>query len=152
MSTFNYSYTIGFPKNTKITMTQAFEALRIKCREPMKFVPVIVGCEVIEESPTYIKRSITLNTGEGVIEEVYLYTPSLVTFKSNMGTYITNILSEDANGNLYLTFTFSMPIRSVVAGSEEETAEKELVRELAAGTAEKSLRSILEMLDEGLLN
>ncbi|KDN47908.1 hypothetical protein RSAG8_03328, partial [Rhizoctonia solani AG-8 WAC10335] len=69
-----------------------------------------------------------------------------------MGTYITNVLSEDANGCLYLTFAFSMPIRSAVAGSEEEIAEKTSVRELAAGTAEKSLESILEMFGEGLLN
>ncbi|KAG8695353.1 hypothetical protein FRC11_001542 [Ceratobasidium sp. 423] len=152
MSIFNYSYTIAFPKDTKITMAQAFEALRIKCREPMKFVPVIVGCEVLEETPTYFKRKITLNTGIDVIEEGDIYAPSLVTFKGDSGTYITNILSEDVNGDLYLTFTFAMPIRSPIAGSEEEIAEKKWVRDLASGAAEKSLKSIFEMFDEGLLS
>lgn len=78
MTTINFAYTVPFPKDTKITQEQAFEALRIKCREPMKFVPVIVACEVLDETPTTMKRKATIKTGEVMVEDMELYKPSLV--------------------------------------------------------------------------
>ncbi|KAH7334708.1 hypothetical protein B0J17DRAFT_671237 [Rhizoctonia solani] len=118
----------------------------------MKFVPVITACEMFEETPMSFKRKITLNTGDTAIEEGVFYAPSLVTLRGDIGGYITNVLSEDANGSLYLTFTFAMPLHSTVTGSGEEIAEKKWVRDLATGTSEKSLKSILKMFDGGLLN
>lgn len=78
MSNMNFAYTIPFPKDTKVTQEQAFEALRIKCREPMKFVPMFVACEVLEETPTTMKRKATTTTGEVLLEDMELYKPTLV--------------------------------------------------------------------------
>lgn len=78
MAALNFAYTVPFPKDTKITQEQAFEALRIKCREPMKFVPMIVACEVLDETPTTMRRKATMKTGQVMIEDMVLYKPSLV--------------------------------------------------------------------------
>lgn len=78
MSVFNFAYTVPFPKDSKITWAQAFEGLRFKARDPLRFVPLIAACEVYEETPTYIKRKVSLKTGTEMVEDVSLHEPSLV--------------------------------------------------------------------------
>ncbi|QRW25313.1 mitogen activated protein kinase [Rhizoctonia solani] len=79
----------------------AFEALRHKAREPMAFVPVIASCEVLEENSKYIKRKVALKTGLEMTEDIDLYAPSLITFKSNTGAFVTNLISENAEGERF---------------------------------------------------
>ncbi|KAG9095649.1 hypothetical protein FS749_010037 [Ceratobasidium sp. UAMH 11750] len=153
MAVYNFAYTVPFPTDSKITKEQAFEALRIKCREPMKFVPTIVACEVLEETPTFIKRKATTKDGKVMVEDMDLYAPTLVTFKADIGSYVTNLISEDAEGNMLLTFTFSFPIPGhLKAGSEEETAWKKEVFGAAKGAVGGSLKATLEMFEAGKLN
>lgn len=78
MSTFNFAFTAPFPKGATITPAQAFEALRIKAREPARFIPAIEACEVLEETPTYLKRKATIKGKGEIVEDVYLYAPALV--------------------------------------------------------------------------
>ncbi|KAG9100970.1 hypothetical protein FRC06_003485 [Ceratobasidium sp. 370] len=153
MTLCNFAYTAPFPTDSKITKEQAFEALRIKCREPMKFIPVIVACEVLEETPTFMKRKATTSDGKVMVEDMDLYAPTLVTFKSDTGSYITNLISENAEGNMLLTFTFSFPVPGhLKAGSEEETAWKRASFEMAKGAVSGSLKTTLEMFEAGKLN
>ncbi|KAG8742317.1 hypothetical protein FRC10_001676 [Ceratobasidium sp. 414] len=153
MAFYNFAYTAPFPVDTKITQEQAFEALRVKCREPMKFVPVIVGCEVLEETPIFIKRKATMSDGKVMAEDIDLYAPTLVTFKADTGAYVTNLISENAEGNLLLTFTFSFPVPGhLKAGSEGETVWKKGVFEMAKGAVGNSLKTTLEMFEAGKLN
>ena len=78
MSIFNYAYTVPFPKDSKITWDQAFEAMRIKARAPGKFVAAIAQCDVLEETPTSLKRKVVLKSGAEMVEDVLFYKPSLV--------------------------------------------------------------------------
>ncbi|CAE6412377.1 unnamed protein product [Rhizoctonia solani] len=149
---FSYAYTVPFPKDSKISSAQAFEALRHKAREPMAFVPVIASCEVLEENTTYIKRHVALKTGVEMIEDIDLYAPSLVTFKSNTGTFITNLISENAEGERFLTFTFFVPLPGIEAGSEAEEVRRKEMAEASKGAVAQSLKVTLEMFEEGKLN
>ncbi|CEL52603.1 hypothetical protein RSOLAG1IB_05808 [Rhizoctonia solani AG-1 IB] len=150
-SFFNYAYTAPFPKDSKISSEQAFEALRHKAREPMSFVPVIASCNVLEENPKYIKRKVALKTGLEMTEDVDLYAPSLVTFKSNTGAFVTNLISENAEGERFLTFTFSMPLPGVEPGSEAEATRKKEMVEASKGAVTQSLKVTLEMFEQGKL-
>ncbi|KAG9082464.1 hypothetical protein FRC07_014195 [Ceratobasidium sp. 392] len=154
MAVYNFAYTVPFPKDTKITKEQAFEALRIKSRAPMKFVPVIVACDVLEETSTFIKRQATTKDGKVMVEDIDLYAPALVTFKSiNTGSYVTNLISEDTEGRMLLTFTFSWPVPGhIKSGSEEETEWKRSTFEAAKGAVGGSVKATLELLEEGKLN
>ncbi|CAE6418148.1 hypothetical protein ACGC1H_005110 [Rhizoctonia solani] len=153
MSTiFNYAYTVPFPKGSKISWAQAFEALRHKARAPMPFIPVIASCEVLEENAKYIKRRVALKSGVEMTEDIDLYAPSLVTFKSNTGTFVTNLISENAEGERFLTFTFSMPLPGVEAGSEAEATKKKEMEGACRGAVAQSLNVTLEMFEEGKLN
>ncbi|KAG9124630.1 hypothetical protein FRC07_010856 [Ceratobasidium sp. 392] len=153
MAVYNFAYTVPFPKDSKITKEQAFEALRIKSRAPMKFVPVIVACDVLEETSTFIKRQATMKDGKVMVEDIDLYAPALVAFKSNIGSFVTNLISETADGGLFLTFTFSFPIpEHIKSSSEEETEWKRGMFDASKGAVGGSVKVTLELLDEGKLN
>ncbi|KAF8756423.1 CMGC MAPK ERK protein kinase [Rhizoctonia solani] len=133
-------------------LPNAFEALRHKAREPMAFVPVIASCEVLEENSKYIKRKVALKTGLEMTEDIDLYAPSLITFKSNTGAFVTNLISENAEGERFLTFTFLMPLPGVEPGSEAEATRKKEMKEASKGAVAQSLKVTLEMFEEGKLN
>ncbi|CAE6475733.1 unnamed protein product [Rhizoctonia solani] len=149
---FNYAYTVPFPKDSKISWAQAFEALRHKAREPMAFVPAIASCNVLEENDKYIKRQVALKSGLEMTEDIDLYAPSLVTFKSKTGTFVTNLISENAEGERFLTFTFFMPLQGIEAGSEAEATKRKEMEEICKGAVAQSLKVTLEMFEEGKLN
>ncbi|KAF8706762.1 protein kinase superfamily, partial [Rhizoctonia solani] len=134
------------------TLPNAFEALRHKAREPMAFVPVIASCEVLEENSKYIKRKVALKTGLEMTEDIDLYAPSLITFKSNTGAFVTNLISENAEGERFLTFTFLMPLPGVEPGSEAEATRKKEMKEASKGAVAQSLKVTLDMFGEGKLN
>ncbi|KDN47909.1 hypothetical protein RSAG8_03329, partial [Rhizoctonia solani AG-8 WAC10335] len=149
---FNYAYTVSFPKDSKISWAQAFEALRHKARAPMPFIPVIASCEVLEENAEHIKRHVALKDGSEMTEDIDLYAPSLVTFKSKTGTFVTNLISENAEGERFLTFTFFMPLQGIEAGSEAEATKRKEMEEVCKGAVAQSLKVTLEMFEEGKLN
>ncbi|CAE6470924.1 unnamed protein product [Rhizoctonia solani] len=145
---FSYAYSAPFPKDSKLSWDQAFEALRHKARAPMPFVPVIASCEVLEDKPNYIKRKVALKNGSQMTEDIDLYAPSLVTFKSDTGSFITNLISENAEGERFLTFTFFMPFPGVEAGSEEEAVKRKEMEGAAKGAVLQSLKVTLEMFEK----
>jgi hypothetical protein len=78
LPTINYAYTAPFTEDSKITHEQAFKALHAKARAPVKFIPALSSNEILEETPEFIKRRATTKTGEVLVEDIYLYAPSLV--------------------------------------------------------------------------
>lgn len=88
MTTINFAYTIPFPKDSKITQEQAFNGLRIKARDPTKFVPIIVECQVLEERPDGLKRKITMKNGKVLVGDVTFHKPSLVRIDSTLLSYV----------------------------------------------------------------
>ncbi|KAG8742318.1 hypothetical protein FRC10_001677 [Ceratobasidium sp. 414] len=152
MSFHNFVYTAPFPKDTKITKAQVFEALRAKARDPAKFVPAIIGCEVLEETPTFIKRTITTRDGATIVGDTDLYAPSFVTFKGSNGAFIINSIAEDNEGHMSLTFLFSFPIpEDIKPGSEEEITKKQELYKIGKDAVDKSVVTTLEMFEAGKL-
>ncbi|KAF8708218.1 hypothetical protein RHS03_03481, partial [Rhizoctonia solani] len=150
-SVFSYTYTVSFPKDSKISLAQAFEALRYKARAPMAFV-AIASCEVLEENPKYIKRKVAMKNGMEMTEDIDLYAPSLVTFKGDSDSLITNLISENADGERFLTFTFFMPLPGIEPGSNAEVEKKKELRELVIAGVTQTLEVTLKMFEEGKLN
>jgi hexokinase len=76
-----------------------------------------------------------------------------VTFKADTGSYVTNLISETAEGSMLLTFTFSFPLpKDLTPGSEAEAAKKKEIYEMAGGAVGGSLRTMLEVFETGTLN
>ncbi|KAG8734727.1 hypothetical protein FRC11_003733 [Ceratobasidium sp. 423] len=118
----------------------------------MAFASRIASAEVLEENPKYIKRKTILKDGDEMMEDIDLYAPSLVTFKANTGLFITNLISENSDGDLFLTFTFSLPLPGIEPGSEAEVAKKKELEEGCKVPVAQTLKIMLEMFEEGKLN
>ncbi|QRV81027.1 hypothetical protein RhiJN_09042 [Ceratobasidium sp. AG-Ba] len=146
-SGFNYAYSVPFPKDCKIATEQAFEALRAKSRDPRRFISGFSSAQVLEETPRYIKRKEALaRNGLVQVEDLDLYPPTLVVFKADTGSVVTNVISKTAAGDRFLSFTFDMKEMSLVAENREEGIIK------AKATVEGSMKAISEMFDNGELN
>lgn len=48
-----------------LTKEQVFVGLKIKARDPIKFVPVIATCEVVKEDDAGLTRVVSLKPGAG---------------------------------------------------------------------------------------
>ena len=49
----------------KLTRAQVWDGLKIKARNPLRFVPVIEKCEVVEEHATGLTRVVEFKPGTG---------------------------------------------------------------------------------------
>lgn len=50
---------------TILTLAQVWEVMQLKCRKPELFVAPMSACEVLEETPTFMKRLVTFKEGMG---------------------------------------------------------------------------------------
>lgn len=66
--------------------------------------------------------------------------------------FITNLISEDSAGNLFLTFTFSWPLTDIESGSGEDLAKQKELKEMAVGAVTHSVKVTMDMFEEGKLN
>ena len=63
-----------------LTLDEVWEVMMLKCRKPELFVAPMSGSKVLEENPTFIKRSVTFKEGMGppggeVIEDLQIRKP-----------------------------------------------------------------------------
>lgn len=63
-----------------LTHPEIWRALHLKCRQPELFVASITSSAVIQETPTFMKRSVTLREGMGppggkAVEELQIRAP-----------------------------------------------------------------------------
>lgn len=93
---------------------QVWAGLLLKIRSAETFVPkVLQSTTVVSEStdpstgnPVTVREVIFCEDQRRVRETVTAYKPSRVVFVQPDGTAITNVVSEAADGELYLTYTF----------------------------------------------
>ena len=60
----------------KLTRAQVWEGIKIKAANPLKFVPVIAKCEVVEQHSEGLTRLVEFHAGKGppgTITEVVTY-------------------------------------------------------------------------------
>ena len=48
-----------------LTRAQVWQGLKIKARDPIRFVPAIASCEVVEENDAGLTRLVSLKPGSG---------------------------------------------------------------------------------------
>ena len=63
-----------------LTIDDVWEVMMLKCRKPELFVAPMSGSKVLEENPTFMKRSVTFKEGMGppggeVIEDLQIRKP-----------------------------------------------------------------------------
>ena len=93
---------------------QIWTGLRLKIRSAETFVPnAISSTTVISESidPTTgnevtVREVVFVESERKAQETVTAFAPSRVVYKQQDGSTISNVISEDMHGELYMTYTF----------------------------------------------
>jgi hypothetical protein len=105
-----------------LTRQDVWKGLVMKANNALPYVPAMKKCEVVEKGQGWLVRDILL--GEEPLREKVTFEPERrVIFERVMGNEpgrIENVLGEDAQGNLTLTFSFSLTRKGMEGNPEAE--------------------------------
>lgn len=141
----------------KLTRSQVWEGLKFKSRDPVRFVPVIQSCVVVEETAKGLTRKVHFKPGtgpQGEVTEVVTFIDGVRADFQMVGTetFISNIISTgDGESDLYLTFSFVWDMPNIQEGSDA-AKEKQAQFENGAGAAvQQSVNEIRALVQAGEL-
>jgi Domain of unknown function (DUF1857) len=140
-----------------IKKEQVWAGLLLKARSAETFIPnAIESTTVISESidpsteNTVIVREVVFRgSPEGIRETVTAYADARVDFVQPNGTYIGNIISDGANGELYLTYVFEFRHPGVSEDELRELYAKE--KGLSGKAVQETIDVVRELVKEGKL-
>ncbi|CAD6571160.1 MAG: hypothetical protein ASARMPREDX12_006485 [Alectoria sarmentosa] len=153
------TYPINPPNASPVlTLSEVWEVMQVKCRKPQIFVAPMSACEVLEETDSFMKRSVTFKEGMGppggkVIEDLDIRAPWKVDFRNlDTGAFINNTISHgNHETELYLTFYFEWPFPTIKEGSEEAKEKSNQLWEQARMTVQHTIDVAREMKTKGEL-
>ncbi|KAK4062801.1 uncharacterized protein Triagg1_9671 [Trichoderma aggressivum f. europaeum] len=158
MSTNNIAFTAPINPagaGPALTREQVWTALRLKIRSAETFVPqAIQSTTVISEStdpitgnPVTVRDIVFTADKRKVRETVTAYEPSRVEFIQPDGSSVNNIVSEGADGELYMTYTFEW--RHPDAPKEELAALLKKEKAMSKVAVEGSIAALHQLAKEG---
>jgi hypothetical protein len=136
---------------------QIWAGLLLKIRSAETFVPAAIqSTSVISESvdpitqnPVTVRQVIFREDQRKVQETVTAYEDSRVDFIQPNGSLISNVVSEGANGELYLTYIFEW--RHIGASKEELWAYYEKEKKMSIMAVEGTITVLRELAKQGKL-
>ncbi|CAG8139343.1 unnamed protein product [Penicillium salamii] len=158
MPTNNLAYTAPInPTGTSLRLhqNQIWTGLKLKIRSAETFVPNAIS------STTVLSESTDPNTGNEITvrevvfvesqrkaqETVEAFEPSRVIFKQQDGSTISNIISEDAHGELFMTYTFEWRHPDVT--DEENPALLKKEKKMSRMAVEGTIAVLRRLVDTG---
>ncbi|OKL57959.1 hypothetical protein UA08_06664 [Talaromyces atroroseus] len=140
-----------------IKREQMWAGLLLKARSAETFIPdAIESTAVISETTdpstenTVIVREVVFRgSPQKVKETVTAYADARVDFEQPSGTYIGNIISDGADGELYLTYVFELKHPGV--SEEEMRALYAKERAMSGKAVQGTIDVVRELLKEGKL-
>ena len=136
-----------------ITPEQTWKGLLLKIRSAETFVPgAIQSTRVVSESidsltgnAVTVREVLFRETQKKVLETVTAFEPARVDFDQPNGSKISNVISQGAGGELYMTYIFEWrhPGASEVELAELLEKEKKMSQAAVEGTI-KVLRQLVE--------
>jgi hypothetical protein len=113
---------VNEPGQPVLTREDVWKGLVMKANNALPYVPAMKKCEVVEKGQGWLVRDILL--GEEPLREKVTFEPERrVIFERVAGKEpgrIENTLGEDAQGNLTLTFSFSLTREGLEGNAEAE--------------------------------
>lgn len=134
---------------------QIWAGLLLKIRSAETFVPgAIQSTTVVSEStdpstgnPVTIREVVFRENQRKVTETVTAYEPSRVVFVQPDGSTINNVVSEGADGELYMTYTFEW--RHLEASKAELAALLEQEKKMSKMAVEGTIAVMKELAKNG---
>jgi Acetylaranotin biosynthesis cluster protein L/SnoaL-like domain len=124
--------------------------LEMKANNALPFVPIMQKCEVVERGDGWLTRDILLS-GVPLRERVTFEPERRVIFERIAGSEpgrIENVIGEDAQGDLTLTFSFALSKEGLAPGSEAENRHFAPMEGAYLGAVASTLGAVRRTVEE----
>jgi hypothetical protein len=115
---------VNEPGKVFLSRNDVWTGLLMKAHNALPYVPQMQKCAVVEEGNGWLVRDILLNNVP--LRERVTFEPQTRVIFDRIGGVelgrIQNIIGEDANGNLTLTFAFGLSKQGIPEGTPQERA------------------------------
>jgi len=139
-----------------LTYAQVWKGLEMKIRAGQLFVGgAIVSTDIISETtwhhgePVTVREVVFKDGERRVREECIAFEPMKVEFHQPNGSKVQNVISEDADGNLYMTYTFEWLHPELKGDAAGLAAAKEKEWKVAKMAVNKTIEVMREMVKDG---
>lgn len=137
-----------------VTPEQIWNGLLLKIRSAETFVPgAIQSTKVVSESvdsltgnPVTVREVLFRETQKIVQETVTTFKPTRVDFEQPNGSKISNVISEGAGGELYMTYIFEW--RHPGVSKEELAALLEKEKKMSQMAVEGTIKVLRQLVEE----
>jgi hypothetical protein len=115
---------VNEPGSAYLSRHEVWAGLLMKAHNALPYVPQMQKCDVVEEGDGWLVRDILLNNVP--LRERVTFEPQRRVIFDRVGGVelgrIENVIGEDPDGNLTLTFSFGLTKQGISEGSEAEKA------------------------------
>ncbi|KAJ5683135.1 hypothetical protein N7462_006300 [Penicillium macrosclerotiorum] len=140
---------------TPLTRQQIWAGLQLKVRSAETFVPgAIQSTDVLSESVdpatgnSVVVREVVFRESQKRVKEVVTsFEPCRVEFDQPDGSRVSNVVSEGAGGDLYMTYIFEW--RHPGVSQEELAALLEKQKRMSQGAVEGTLSALRQLVADG---
>ncbi|CAL5869395.1 uncharacterized protein PFLUO_LOCUS3624 [Penicillium psychrofluorescens] len=140
-----------------LTRKQIWAGLRLKIRSAETFVPAAIqSTKVVSESddpatgnPVTVREVLFRETQQKVQETVTAFEDCRVEFAQPDGSRVSNVVSEGAGGDLYMTYIFEW--RHPGVSKEELAALHDKEKKMSQMAVEGTIKVLRELVQQGKL-
>ncbi|KAL6250497.1 hypothetical protein RBB50_002799 [Rhinocladiella similis] len=139
-----------------LTYSQIWQGLLKKIRAAQDFVgAAIISTDVISEStnehglPVTVREVVFREGNRRVEERCIAFEPMKVEFHQPNGSKVQNVISQDAGGNLYMTYTFEWLHYELEGDEAGLKAAKDKEWKMSQLAVEKTIEVMREMVQDG---
>jgi len=141
---------VNEPKKSFLSRHDVWTGLLMKANNALPYVPEMKKCDVVEQGDGWLVRDIMLKDVP-LREKVTFEPENRVIFERIRGSElgrIENIIGEDEQGNLTLTFAFGLKKEGVPEGSEAEKAHFAPMESAYLNAVASTLAAVRRTVDE----
>jgi ketosteroid isomerase-like protein len=141
---------VNEPGKPYLSRHDVWTGLEMKANNALPFVPIMQKCQVIEQGKGWLTRDIAVNNVP-LREKVTFEPERRVIFERIAGSEpgrIENVIGEDEQGNLTLTFSFELRKEGIPDGSEAEKAHFAPLEGAYLGAVASTLGAVRRTVEE----
>jgi len=141
---------INEPSKPLLSRHDVWTGLEMKANNALPYVPIMQKCEVIEHGDRWLMRNIVVNNVP-LRERVTFEPEQRVIFERVAGSEpgrIENIIGEDPQGNLTLTFSFALSKEGLAPSSDAETKHFAPMEGAYLGAVASTLAAVRRTVEE----
>jgi hypothetical protein len=141
---------VNEPGKPLLSRHDVWTGLQMKANNALPFVPIMQKCDVVQQGPGWLTRDIVVNNVP-LREKVTFEPERRVIFERIAGSEpgrIENVIGEDENGDLTLTFAFELRKEGIADGSDAETKHFAPMEGAYLGAVASTLAAVRRTVEE----